>query len=1054
MAAVSTIQPSRQDSVAPKLSPNLHLNFFQRGLAISDLDFKDNRYPSLTLETKPAHRTSSMILASRDNTTPWDNHSNFPNHPSATPDNSQREQEDNGKPTYDDENNNDYLNPSADADGPPHPNAVSYALPQGTTRRVVERYSLDDNTTINNPANTTPLLNGNNFIDSKLFDDSFKSLGDSLTQPPSSPPALTAAGRDIPASLLAAAHRQPSYPPLDGAGPSRLSPPNALASSRPYSPTMGIPIPISPNPRAYPQHPTFITPSAATPDPINPILSPNPPQPPEEVCVECAMRDQDMADVCVVGPGIWDRESDVIYEELLRREEEEEATGVLTSECSSRPRARGGRLTEQNLKLWITMVPKEPTSKQQTLETYVKAQRSLLEAEALAHARAMQESMQLENKVRDTYTQLRRSAYDLGAVDDGAFKLKPPRSASTPNGAAAAHHIRSSSRDITLLENGLIVEHVDVRREEREEKERRRRQEKRERSRPRKSSRGSAVDVTSLYSSHSLAPHTDSGLGPMQSSRYSAISTRPTSSLTAPIDRQPSLGQVYSQASFSDAHSPGSASPRRSRFFGFKNLSSAWRSQDSLAHSGMSGSMVDMHVALQREANGPRVRSPVGQRSTLSTQRHSQLWPPPGNEDERPAITVDEKPKKKRNGLAKIWKLVKGGSSHKDTDAHVVSQDSARSQDRNDDDFPLAPPPPLSYLVERGPGEHLGSAGGRHASTPSLPSTSSPRNGAMSSPGMSPSTAPSSLLPSPTSSRPSGGNGDGSSNDRKNSGHTDEKEIIVVDMSSSPDENGRLRMVHPVTSEPDMRQKLQQATFASTNGMTLPKSAASRPQVVLSREKSLPPLPGEVKLRPQNNLGMAESRPQTLYTYDPRHNGQDMQDLAPPHAPFRTEARRQSFGGTASRPNLGIQTLPASAGGGAHDYLRSPNGMYTTEFGISRGSLGRLGDIDENAPSPATPTKRKSKFGFASLLGKKSSNPPAEANGGAHEFPRLMTPVLDGFNDDSLTPAYGNSMSRQGAGPRLSVVSRKAIEERVEQDREFVAYRYPSQSQPPIDLIR
>lgn len=200
--------------------------------------------------------------------------------------------------------------------------------------------------------------------------------------------------------------------------------------------------------------------------------------------------------------------------------------------------------------------------------------------------------MQLENSVRDTYSQL-RSAYDLTMGEENAFKLKPSRAASTLNGMGV-HHIRSSSRDITLLDNGLIVEHVDVRREEREEKERRRRQERRERSRPRKTSRGSVVDVTSLYSSHSLAPHTDSGLGPMLSSRYSAISMRPASSLTVPIDVQPSLGQVYSQASFSDAHSPGSASPRRSRFFGFKNLSSAWRSQDSLAASGMSGSMVDM----------------------------------------------------------------------------------------------------------------------------------------------------------------------------------------------------------------------------------------------------------------------------------------------------------------------------------------------------------------------------------------------------------------------------------------------------------------------------
>ncbi|KAH0827738.1 Mnd1 family-domain-containing protein [Lanmaoa asiatica] len=875
----------------------------------------------------------------------------------------------------------------SDTNGPPPATTVYYALP-GNARRPLERYSLDDNNNHQNNGTATPLLNGSNFVDSKLFNDSFKSFGESLTQPPSSPPS---GARDIPPSLYPATMRQSSYPLPDGAVTSRLSSANGLSSSRPYSPTLAIP--ISSTPRAYPQHPTYITPAAAAPDPINPILSPNPPQAQEEICVECAMRDQDMADVIVIGPGIWDRESDVLFEELLRREEEEETSGVLPSECSSRPRARGGRLTEQNLKLWTTMTPKEPTSRQQTVDAYVKAQRSLLEAEALAHARAMQESILLENSVRDTYTQLRRSVYDLSVVDDNAFKLKPPRATSTPNGIGA-HHIRSTSRDITLLDNGLIVEHVDVRREEKEEKERRRRQERRERSRPRKSSRGSVVDVMSLYSSHSLAPHTDSGLGPTQSSRYSAVSMRPASSLTVPIEVQPSLGQVYSQASFSDAHSPGSVSPRRSRFFGFKNLSSAWRSQDSLAPSGMSGSMIDMQ--------------------------------------------------KKRNGLAKIWKLVKGGSSHRD-ETQSVPRDSLRSLDRNDDDSPLAPPPPLSYLVERGPGEHLGGAGGRHASTPSLPSTTSPRNGGFSSAGMSPSTAPTSLLPSPTSSRPSGGNG-GDGNDRKNSGQTDEKEVKEV-LDMCPDENGRLRMsIHPVTSEPDMRQKLQQATF--TSAMTLPKSATSRPQVMLSREKSLPPLPGEVKLRAQHGVS-GDPRPQTLYTtYDLRHLGQDIQDLTPPHAPFRDEARRQSFSGIGTRPNLGIQTMPPTGG---HDRTRAlANGMYS-EFGVSRGSLGRLGDIEENPAIPSTPTKRKSKFGFAALLGKKSST-PLETNGySSHEFPRLTSPIFDP-NDDNLASAYTHSVSR--LGPRLSVASRKAIEERVEQDREFVAYRYPSQTQPPIDLVR
>ncbi|KAG2126303.1 hypothetical protein DEU56DRAFT_862294 [Suillus clintonianus] len=1004
LAAVSTIQPSRPEcsSVVPStLSPNLHLNIFQRSLAISDLDFKDNRYPTLTLD-KSFHKTSPMIIGSGDTQT-WGTAECT--HPSSRSEVAQQLQ---GKEDF-----------GVDGQHDLQLNGISGSLPQGATHRIVERYSPEDN---------VQASGSGGLMSSHLFDDSFKSAGETYTTSPSPLPQPL---RDVPSSLKPASNRQSSYPPLDPAGSSRLPPPTGISTSQSYSPAMGITIPISPNPRAYAQHPTYITP-AAPPDPINPILSPNPPVPPEEICVECAMRDQDMADVVVVGPGIWERESDVLYEDLLRREQDDEAAGVISSECSSKPRARGGRLSEQNLKIWHTMTPREPASRQQTLDQYVKAQRSLLEAEALAHARAMQESMQLEHKMRDTYSQFRRSAYDLnGGVDDTAFRLKPPHPSIGTNGALG-HHIRSPSRDITVLENGLIVEHVDIRKEEKEE-ERRRRNEKRER-RARKSSKGSAVDVTSLYSVHSLGPHTDSGLGPMQSSRYSAISSvRPISSLTAPTDRQPSMGQVYSQASFSDAHSRGSASPRRSRFFGFKNLSAAWRSQDSLAPSGMSGSMIDMHLALHHESNGLRVRSPVGERSMLSTPRHSQLWPPV-DPQEPLAVHIDEKdkPKKKRKGLAKIWKLVRGNKD--DPQNHASGRDSARSQDteRNEDDLPLAPPPPLSYLVDRGPGEHIGSSG-RHVSTPSIPSSSSPRN-QFSSSGMSPSTAPSSLLPSPTSSRPSGIDRDA---ERKSTTQIDEKENYAV----IADESGKLKLLHPVISEPDIRQKLQQNAFASTNGMTLPRSSKS--QVMLSREKSLPPLPGEVKLR--SNIPAAESRPQTLYTYDPRLVGQESSDLTLPHAPFRSEPRRQSFGGSASRPNLGIQTMPL----GAYDPSKGPGGMYN-EFGLSRRSLGRLEHIDEN-PQPSTPSKRRSKFGFASLLGRKSTQPEPANGSNSHEFPRLTTSLFEG--EDNLTTAYTHSMSRQSAGPRMSVTSRKALEERVEQDREFVAYRYPSHDQR-LDILR
>lgn len=91
-------------------------------------------------------------------------------------------------------------------------------------------------------------------------------------------------------------------------------------------------------------------------NPVNPVYSPQPPpQPLQEVCVECAMRDQEMADVDVTSPGVWERASDAAFEELKRRELEDEANGIVNND-PSRPRIRGGRLTEQNLRLWLSIV--------------------------------------------------------------------------------------------------------------------------------------------------------------------------------------------------------------------------------------------------------------------------------------------------------------------------------------------------------------------------------------------------------------------------------------------------------------------------------------------------------------------------------------------------------------------------------------------------------------------------------------------------------------------------------------------------------------------------
>lgn len=221
----------------------------------------------------------------------------------------------------------------------------------------------------------------------------------------------------------------------------------------------------------------------------------------------------------------------------------------------------------------------------------------------------MQESKELENKMRDTYSQMRRSAYETvpSHSNPGAITLDETgriRSATMPGSHQRA---RSHSRDVTLLENGLIVEHVNVKKEEKEERERRKREERKEQSRVRKSSRGSGQDISSIYGSlhPSQFPPGTSGGTPteLRASRHSQSSLRPTSILSSSMgEKSPILPRVYSTTSFSDLHSiPGSASPnRKTRFFGnLRTLSPAgWRSRDSLAVSGISGSMMDMQYAL------------------------------------------------------------------------------------------------------------------------------------------------------------------------------------------------------------------------------------------------------------------------------------------------------------------------------------------------------------------------------------------------------------------------------------------------------------------------
>lgn len=373
----------------------------------------------------------------------------------------------------------------------------------------------------------------------------------------------------------------------------------------------------------------------------------------------------------------------------------------------------------------------------------------------------------------------------------------------------------------------------------------------------------------------------------------------------------------------------------------------------------------------------------------------------------------------------------------------------------NVDDLPLAPPPPLSYLVDRG-SQDVPLTGGRQNSSLSLPSGPAKFGGTSS--GMSPPTAPSSILPSPVSSRPPGNSLDAVEIKHAPSNSFDDTEEPQdnVDLLRTPEYTKHL---HPVLEKRQSGARSPSPQFAFPSASSRSMQAIS----ILSREKSLPPIPVEEPA----NLSAITDRPRSVYTYDPRplhdtHLSNDF--LIPPNAPFHSgDMRRQSFGGLSSRPKLLSQPV--------HDHGKSATfgthrlfGAQYDEFGSSRRSLNRIDNLQVpslsmlRSPAPAPKDmKRKSRFGLSSLLGKKNN----KSQDLTQEKAAFLFPTTSDSQDEWL-PNYTTSNSRHSAlsispptqfNPRMSVASRKVVEELVSQDSEFVAYRYPSSDQR-LDFYR
>jgi hypothetical protein len=353
---------------------------------------------------------------------------------------------------------------------------------------------------------------------------------------------------------------------------------------------------------------------------------------------------------------------------------------------------------------------------------------------------------------------------------------------------------------------------------------------------------------------------------------------------------------------------------------------------------------------------------------------------------------------KKKTGLAKIWGIVTGSSK-----SDVRSRNGpAPASVKSEDDYPLAPPPPLSYLVA---GER-GISPRRNVSAPSLPSMGQGYPSSPQTVSVSPPTAPSSVLPSPTSTRMEG------TEHRVNGIYDPDQEQHMVD------------------------EVMKSKTMPNlTLTQSLPPSGLSpaRPNTMfVGREKNLPPLPGE------SSVTFPSDRPQTMFALDHRQ----MDDLVPPRAPFRSmDTRRQSFGGLESSGPQNF-TYNGTTGQVAGNY---------NEFGTSRLSLGwwedsrgarqrGVGSVETTGTSK-TASKRRSKFGLSSLFSKKDRGD--------------ISMSLD--HESALHSMPSSEYETRGfavPSARMSVTSRKAIQELVDQDPDFVAYRYPSSNDQRLDFFR
>lgn len=515
-----------------------------------------------------------------------------------------------------------------------------------------------------------------------------------------------------------------------------------------------------------------------------------------EVCLECMMRDRDMADVDVVGPGIWARESDADFEEAMLaeaamdeqdgREGDHESSAHHAASSSmgeevpedsqstrqtaknptveslgqasssregthesltfskSRPRrkrlGKGQPLTVSSLKAWTQMNPPAASHRWRTLQLYLREQRLYLELE-----RKAKQSIEIENEKTEQF--IRSNTETFAPSDSHRIRAESSSTRTDYNflqAAAARGQIPKRASTTTLLSTGMVVETLDVSKDEKEATKYRNQDNKLGTS---SSSRRMSSSSSALRNAFPHSPRS----GVMSANSLSL---------------NPELGnQSVGQYSISPGHPPASSithSPNRlstvSRKSGlsenFKPFSNWNRNRRSASKSVLSlapsGSMIDMHVGLSQDFHQSSpfhsLRTPysMGKNPSMLSLHQSDsptgvlgIGPKPtpasfvsSPEKSRFTGIGDESsnhPKKDRKKLKHTLKglwVKLGLSRHRSCSIDQISSPSplgiVSSRNRVNgstilDNEPLVPPPSLSLLAREQQGHR------RNRSTLSLP---------------------------------------------------------------------------------------------------------------------------------------------------------------------------------------------------------------------------------------------------------------------------------------------------------------------------------------------